>query len=598
MNKLTLLRSAAVGAVLTFGMGAAAHAAEAAPADCVQKCEKPVHHRHHKMAPKPVAENPLVGEVAALKAQVSALEARLDASNAAAQQAQASAAQAQASATAAQAAAQSDAAAISQIPGQVSAAVGKLPKPKSDALYFRDGKVKLTLGGFVAAESVWRQRGEGADFSLPMANTPYAGVTLESAHTGEWRQTARQSRISGLIESDVTSNIHLTGYGEFDFLGAAQTANSNESNSFNPRIRHLYLTADWKDLGLSLLAGQTWSLATLNNNGITPRSEVLPATIDAQYTAGFVWARQPQVRLTKNFGNGIWAAASLETPATNSIGGTAALNANLGAVTFNQVAQGGSLFNNANNISFNHVPDVVVKVATDQTLEGHHVHAEVFGLYRDFYDRVGSGSTGCTVGGGTACTSFHNTDTSGGGFGFGLVGQIAPGLLDGQISGLFGKGIGRYGTSQFSDVYERANGSLEGINESALLAGLTLHATPMLDVYGYVGREQARASSYVSNQAKQGGYGNVNFSNLGGCETPSMLACSGNTKFAEEATIGFWNKAYSGDFGSLRFGLQYSYVKRESFNGTVAATTPVTIGSVHGDENMIYTSIRFYPFQK
>jgi hypothetical protein len=168
-----------------------------------------------------------------------------------------------------------------------------------------------------------------------------------------------------------------------------------------------------------------------------------------------------------------------------------------------------------------------------------------------------------------------------------------------------GKGIGRYGTSQFSDVYEKSDGTLQGISETAILLGLTFHATPKLDIYAYAGQERAQSSSYattIGTTTTQGGYGNPLFSNLGGCEVGAaggQLACNGNTKFAQEATIGFWNKAFSGDYGSFRIGLQYSYTKRESFTGVVDNTvSPSAYGTVKGDDNMIYTSIRFYPFQK
>ena len=592
MSKITLLRSAAVGAVLTFGMGAAAHAADSA--DCTVKCVKPVHHAKHHAAPVKAAESPMAGEVAALKAEVASLEQRLDASNAAAQQAQAAAAQAAASAQAAQTVAQNEQTAISQIPGDVDSAVAKLPKPKNDAWYFKG--VKFTPGGFIAAESAYRSRGlisDGAT-SPGFANIPYRSAAAEASHTGEWRQSARQSRVSGLAEADVTPDVKLTAYGEFDFLGAAQTANSNESNSYNLRIRHLYTTVDFKNYGLSVLAGQTWSLLTLNDQGITPRKEVIPLTIDAQYAAGFAWARQPQIRVTENFGHGLWAAFSIENPQTNSIGGTASLLPGYSAA-FNQAAGSGSLFNSANNYSFNHVPDLVAKVAYDNTLVGHHVHVEAFGLYRDFYDRVQVSTTTGT----TTTVTAHNTNTTGGGAGFGAVGQIIPGLLDGQVSGMFGQGIGRYGSSQFSDVYQNADGSLQGIKEGALLAGLTLHATPKLDVYGYAGEERAEASSYTAN-GKQGGYGNPLFSNLGGCELAGEVACSGNTKYVEQAVLGFWHKAYSGDFGSFKWGIQASYTKRDSFSGIDAGTAakPTGFGSVSGDDTQIYTSIRYYPFQK
>jgi hypothetical protein len=564
-------------------------AAEAASPDCARKC--PVaHHRKHVAATP--AENPLTGEVAALKAQVAALEQRLDASDAAARQAQASAAQAQSSAEAAQAAARNDQLAINQIPGQVDAAVAALPKPKTDALYFNNGVVKFTPGGFIAAESVYRTRGTGSDFSLPFGSIPYENSSTKSALTGEWRQTARQSRISGLAEANVDPNVKLTAYGEFDFLGAAQTANSNESNSYNLRIRLLYTTVDFKDEGFSVLAGQNWSLATLQNDGISPRHEVIPQTIDSQYVVGFVWERQPQLRITENFGNGLWVALSAETPQTDSIGGTAVLLPGIGSVTFNQPALGGSLFNATNSYSFNHVPDLIGKVAWDGGVGGHHLHVEGFGLWRDFYDRVG---TGCNATG-TSCTAFHNVDTSGGGGGFGVVAQLAPGLLDAQLSGLFGSGLGRYGSSQFSDVFEQADGALGGIRQSLFLAGLTAHATPTLDIWTYYGQEQDGASSYAV-AGVPGGYGNPLFSNLGGCELTSELACSGNTQAVKEFTVGLWDNAYSGDYGRFRLGLQYVYVKRTSFDGEVDSK-PLTFGQVTGDDNMVYTSIRYYPFQR
>jgi hypothetical protein len=50
----------------------------------------------------------------------------------------------------------------------------------------------------------------------------------------------------------------------------------------------MYGSVDWDNLGLHLLAGQAWSLATLNSQGITPRNEVPPPTIDGQYIPGFV----------------------------------------------------------------------------------------------------------------------------------------------------------------------------------------------------------------------------------------------------------------------------------------------------------------------
>ncbi len=170
------------------------------------------------------------------------------------------------------------------------------------------GPATVTVGGFTAAESVYRSRSETADIGSTFSGVPFANSS--QSHLSEFRESARQSRLSVMMQANADPDTHLTFYGEFDFLGAAQTANSNESNSFNLRIRHFYGQVDWDSLGLELLAGQNWSLATLNSHGITPRNEVIPATIDAQYSVGFVWSRQPQVRIVKNFDHQLWLALS------------------------------------------------------------------------------------------------------------------------------------------------------------------------------------------------------------------------------------------------------------------------------------------------
>ena len=53
-------------------------------------------------------------------------------------------------------------------------------------------------------------------------------------------------------------------------------------------------------------------------------------------------------------------------------------------------------------------------------------------------------------------------------------------------------------------------------------------------------------------------------------------------------TGGVWQKLYSGPWGYARVGLQYSYVDREAFAGIGGAPT--------AHDNMIFTSIRYYPF--
>src|SRR5215469_2641045 len=114
------------------------------------------------------------------------------------------------------------------------------------------GPATVTVGGFTAAESVYRERSETADIGSSFSAIPFANSSM--SHLSEFRETARQSRLSVLMQANADSDTHLAFYGEFDFLGAAQTANSNESNSYNLRIRHFYGQVDWDSIGVELLA--------------------------------------------------------------------------------------------------------------------------------------------------------------------------------------------------------------------------------------------------------------------------------------------------------------------------------------------------------
>src|SRR5262245_15575195 len=158
-------------------------------------------------------------------------------------------------------------------------------------------RVKVTLGGFIAAETVWRQHNMVNDIGTAFATTPYPFSPLYNEH--EFHGSARQSRISLLVEGNIDPYQKLSGYYESDFLGVGQTSNYNQSNSWAPRLRHAYFTYDntgWGGWGFHILAGQTWSLATQNQVDMTPRKENIPLTIDANYVVGYNYIRQWQIR--------------------------------------------------------------------------------------------------------------------------------------------------------------------------------------------------------------------------------------------------------------------------------------------------------------
>jgi hypothetical protein len=504
-------------------------------------------------------------EIKALRDQVDALQRRLDAQIQAEQQAKSTADAAAAQAAAAKAD-------TATIPAQVQRALDAA-KPKTDKIYYKG--TTITLGGFLAAEYVYRSRDTTNDISSAYNANYFNNNSV--ANTAQTVFTARQSRVSALVQGDPNPQTHLGFYTELDFQGAAQTANSKESNSYNPRLRHLYGTVDWDDIHLHLLAGQAWSLVTMDGKGIIPGTEIVPPTVDGQYMPGFIWARQPQFRLTQDIGQQFWLSLSLENPQTTFYTGANALPATVN-VTYQQPGTGLG-FNTANTLSLNHIPDVILKMAVDPMLLGRAIHLEAYGLHSNFDERL----------------TYVNQTETGGGFGGGLNVPLVPQFLDFQVSGMAGKGIGRYGSGQLPEVTFDPAGNIQPIRELIAMAGLTLHASPRLDVYLFAGQEKENARAYnlttgtgATATVVPYGYGNLNYSNTGCKSETAAGACVGNEHFVEQGTAGFWYKPYIGSYGMLRWGVQYSHTEFKAFPGVGGA--PIAI------EHMAFVSIRYYPF--
>jgi hypothetical protein len=443
------------------------------------------------------------------------------------------------------------------------------------------GPATVTLGGFLASETLYRSRNEGADIGSTFSGIPFPATN--TAHTSETRFSARQSRLSVLAQANINSDTHVAFYSEFDFMAGPGSANSNESNSYSPRIRNVYGTIDWDAEGIELLAGQNWSLLTLNSKGITPRNEQNPATIDAQYSVGFNWARQPQIRVVKNFDHQVWIALSAENPQTTFAGGPG-FGTVAGLNVVNTIVGSSEFDKAANTLSLNHIPDVIGKVAWEPMIGGSQpLHIEGFGIYRSFYDRVEVTSATNVLGLPVGNNSYNQ---SGGGFGGSIAWSIFPKVLDLAITGMTGQGIGRYGSGQLPDVTVQPNGLLAPIQETTALLSATWHVTPLFDLYTYEGQE-AEKPKYYNVGALHLGVGNPAVATAG-CAT-ELGTCSVNLQAENQANVGFWWRIYQGKFGSFRFGMQYSYTHLNSFTG-------VTGTHADTDESMLFTSIRYYPF--
>jgi hypothetical protein len=459
--------------------------------------------------------------------------------------------------------------------------------------------IKLTWGGFLAAETVYRQHNTVSDMGTPFAAIPYPFSPLYGEH--EFHGSARASRLSLLAEGTVSPAEKLAGYYEMDFLGTGITSNYNQSNSWDMRLRQAYFTYDNGDWGFHFLGGQAWSLLTQNTVGITPRKENIPLTIDANYVAGFNYIRNWQLRVVKDFGPAFWLGLSLENPAEQVYGAAGAIanNGSLNGLIVNWANAGSSFLGSgafANNFNTETAPDIIGKAAFDPGWG----HFEAVGLVRFFTDSIFT----CTIvaADGTCPTTTANFGsasshvTVGEGVGGSVLLPVVPTFLDLQGSVLYGKGIGRYGASQLSDVVVASDGTLSPITALHVLVGAVAHPWAGLDIYGYAGTERAN-SNLFSSVAGVTGFGNPNLVNTGcGFATAASITngtsnCAAVNKEVDMVTVGFWQNLLKGSYGRVAAGLQYEYIQRKSFD-----TIPRDGGAVSTNDSVFLTSLRYYPF--
>jgi hypothetical protein len=383
-----------------------------------------------------------------------------------------------------------------------------------------------------------------------------------------------------------------------DWLGTGITSNNNQSNSYVVRQRQLWaqaaLNSGWKFTG-----GQMWSLATETTKGLDNGTEILPATIDPQYTAGFVWTRQYGFRVSKNIGSKAWIGASAENAETlNPAGAGLPTNVLLG-----QAGNNGGLYNATANYSYNLAPDMIAKIAFEPGLG----HYEIFGIARFFRDRIYPNEITTTVNGvttvtGTSAGAF-NDSTVGGAIGGSGRAAVLNKKVTIALKGLWGQGTGRYGSSTIADTTLRPNGQLALLHNFSALGTIEANPTARLNIYfnyggDYVGRRYFGKVGYGSPLTNMSGCNteplpSATPTNGGDGFTPSTPAnCGGNTKDVQELSTGYWYDLYRGPAGRFRQGAQYSYFQRNIWSGAGGTTNPG--GGAEGTDNAFWTSLRYY----
>jgi hypothetical protein len=422
-------------------------------------------------------------------------------------------------------------------------------------------KVKLTWGGFLAAETVYRQHNTVADEATPFNAIPYPFSPLYGEN--EFHGSARASRLSLLAEGALDPVQKLSGYYEMDFFGVSVVSNYNQSNSWAARLRQGYFTYDNTEWGFHVLAGQAWSLLTQNQVGITPRKENIPLTIDHNYVVGFDFTRNWQIRVVKDFGSWASFGLSVENPAELVYGATGAVanGGNVGGWLVNYQNAGSSFLGSggyANNFTTDVAPDIIGKAAFDPGWG----HYEVFGIARFFNDNTfgcfvspvttpaGPGGTPPAQTAGLCSTITANTlvagqqsqrTKSGDGVGGSVLLPIIPKYVDIQASAMYGSGIGRYGASQLSDVVVAPDGSLSPIKAVHALGGIVVHPWAGLDIYAYGGMERAQPNywSIVStgSVSRLTGFGVPTAINTG-CNITTAASFTGGTSNCAQQGIG------------------------------------------------------------
>lgn len=476
----------------------------------------------------------------------------------------------------------------------------------ADTIRFKG--VELKPGGFLAAETVDRQRANGGDVNTSFNSIPYAGQS--AGVLSEFNASGRQSRISLLAEGKLPTAT-LRGYYEADFLSAGTTSNDNQSNSYTLRMRQAWAQARLLS-GWTLTGGQMWSLATEYRHGLDNNSEAIPLTIDAQYNVGFTWERQYGFRAVKQIGPRFWIGGSIEEAQTLNIGGH-----NLPTLLYQQAGNAVGLYNPTANYSFNYAPDLLAKAAYE-TGWG---HFEVFGVGRFFRDRVfpnGPAPAGAPQPATTSALGAFTDKTEGGGVGANARVSLLAKKLDIGAHALFGDGIGRYSSATLADATAHPDGSLELLAGGSALGSLEWHSTPRLDVYAYYGGEFDKrawyATQYINTTAGPtlgqpilAGYGaptNIVSGcyvevlpaaspNGGGNVPGSASNCNADTRNIQEGTLGYWFRLYRGAHGTLQQGIQYSYAERRAWQGIGNPAAGLT-NSPKAIDNMWFTSFRYY----
>jgi hypothetical protein len=455
---------------------------------------------------------------------------------------------------------------------QVQAQATAADKATDQAAFHYKG-IEIVPGGFLAMETIWRQRAMNADIYTNFNATPYPGA--DESHTSEWVPSARQSRLSVLGVGGTRFGT-LKAYFEGDFLSAGTTSNNLQSNSYTMRVRQAWGQATAGRLVFT--GGQMWTLLTEDKKRALPGQEALPLFFDGNLHVGDTYIRQAGFR----FQDAITPTVALALGIENSQYQFSASNAPSNFF-FGSAGATGGLNNPDANYTNQVAPDVIVKATFDPKV-GHYEIGGVARLFRDRYYPAAPSAAGA-----------QNSTKLGGG----LVANARFPVFSKITLGLHlvaGDGTGRYGPALLPDVTVKPDGTLEPLRNAQGLISLEAHASGKLDMFAYAGSEYAQRTYYTGSGGALVGYAPPTANNTG-CDTeivptsdtgyaPGTGPCLGATRAIEQGSLGWIYRIYEGPAGRFQYGVAYSYLTRKGWVGNGGAPEAVN--------NFVYTSIRYY----
>jgi hypothetical protein len=314
-------------------------------------------------------------------------------------------------------------------------------------------------------------------------------------------------------------------------------------------------------------------------------------------------------------------------------------------------------FADTTGYAFNKTPDFIVKLALDPGWGHYELFGIVSTYQNRVYPCAVVGTTaknfptpttpvdlGCAFSTSLSpsVAGAFNSSLTGGAIGASLAVPLAAKKFDIGLKIFYGDGEGRYGSAQLADATLRPDGTIALVHGAHWLGRAEWHVTPKVDLYAYLGGEYAARTAYVGYQSVKvtntpaipgcgavgeqpcagggvqpgypaltttsitldgiGGYGSP-YANNTGCSTETLPSatgtpgtggtCAGDTRYIMEATLGFWHKVYQGEKGRMQWGIQYSYVYKNSWSGSDGLTGLTSI-SPHAVNNMVFTSFRYY----